>query len=107
MGDRRGLFLRSLSMRPIERMIAPMMLTRLPVCDPDFLEFASLLRDAGLDDTAERLEAAWDAEVKILALTIAERDEILRALEDCSDGLAGLRGVLIAEHEWRVREGLV
>jgi hypothetical protein len=24
-------------------MIAPMMLTRLPVCGPDFLEFASLL----------------------------------------------------------------
>ena len=33
---------------------------------------------------------------------------ILRALDDpASDALAELRGVLLAEHEWRVREGLV
>lgn len=41
------------------------------------------------------------------ALTIAEREQILRGLEDCPDGLAELRGVLLREHEWRVREGLV
>jgi hypothetical protein len=32
---------------------------------------------------------------------------ILRALEDCPDELAELRGVLLREHEWRAREGLV
>jgi hypothetical protein len=41
------------------------------------------------------------------ALTIEEREQILRALEDCPDGLAELRGVLVREHEWRLREGLV
>ena len=28
-------------------------------------------------------------------------------LEACPDGLAELRGVLVREHEWRVRDGLV
>ena len=43
----------------------------------------------------------------MLALTIADREAILRALDDPSAGLAELRGVLLHEHEWRVREGLV
>jgi hypothetical protein len=29
------------------------------------------------------------------------------ALDDPPDGLEELRGVLLREHEWRVREGLV
>jgi hypothetical protein len=29
-----------------------------------------------------------------------------RVLEECPDGLAELRGVLLKEHEWRRREGL-
>jgi hypothetical protein len=41
------------------------------------------------------------------ALTIEEPEQILRGLDDCPDGLAELRGVLVREHEWRVREGLV
>jgi hypothetical protein len=28
-------------------------------------------------------------------------------LDDCPDGLAELRGVLLREHAWRQREGLV
>ena len=75
--------------------------------DRDVLEIAGLLRDAGLDDTAEKLENAYDSETRVLALTIADREAILRALEDCPDGLAELSGVLVREHEWRVREGLV
>ena len=55
---------------------------------------------------AERLEA-YDAEIKVLALAVPEREAILRALEDPPAGLAELRGVLLHEHEWRVREGLV
>jgi hypothetical protein len=71
------------------------------------LELTRLLRDDGFDDTAERLENAYDLETKVLALTIADRESILRALDAPPDGLAELRGVLLAEHEGRVREGLV
>jgi hypothetical protein len=43
----------------------------------------------------------------VLALSIGERESLLRVLEDCPDELAELRGVLLREHEWRVSEGLV
>ena len=46
-------------------------------------------------------------QTKVLALTIPQRERILRALDDAPDGLAELRGVLLREREWRVREGLV
>ena len=38
---------------------------------------------------------------------IPQRESILRVLEDGSDEFAELRGVLVEEHAWRVREGLV
>ena len=45
---------------------------------------------------------------KVYALTITDRESILHALaETPSEGLAELRAVLLKEHEWRVREGLV
>jgi hypothetical protein len=84
-----------------------MQLAGIPVRDADVLTLASLLRDTGFDETAERLEVAYDRETKILALTIADREAILRALDDQPDGLAELRGLLLREHEWRVRHGLV
>ena len=83
------------------------MLAGIPVRDQDALELARLLRVAGFDDTGERLENAYDVECKIFALTVPEREEILRALDDPPTGLAELRGVLLVEHEWQVREGLV
>jgi hypothetical protein len=43
----------------------------------------------------------------VLALTIADREAIIRTLDDPPDDLAELRGVLLREHEWGVREGLV
>jgi hypothetical protein len=52
------------------------------------------------------LEAAHDREARIVALTIGEPEQIIRALDDPPDGLA-LRGVLLAEHEGSVRQGLV
>jgi len=79
-----------------------MMLAGLPVRDQDVLEIARLVRDAGFDNTAERLENAYDAELKVLALTIADREAILRALDE----LAELRGTLIRDREWRLRHGL-
>jgi hypothetical protein len=66
-----------------------------------------LLRAGGFTETAERLEDAYDLETKILALTIAEREQIIRALGDPPDSLAELRSTLLHEHEWRAREGLV
>jgi hypothetical protein len=84
-----------------------MMLAGIPVRDADVLELARLLRGACFDATAEWLEAAYDREARIVALTIPQREEILRALDDPPDGLAELRGVLLAEHEGRVRQGLV
>ena len=88
-------------------MLVVMMLAGIPVRDVDVLELARLLREVGFDDVAERLEATYDREAKVLALTIADREAILRALDDPPDGLAELRGVLLREHEWRVRTGLV
>jgi hypothetical protein len=83
------------------------MLAGIPVRDQDVLELARLLREAGFDEPAEKLERAWDVESKVLALTIEDRERILRVLDDPPEGLAELRGVLLREHEWRVREGLV
>ena len=84
-----------------------MMLAGIPVPDQKVLDLAGLLRDAGFDETAERLENACDAETKLLPLTISEREAILRALDDPPEGLVELRGVLLLEHEARVRDGLV
>ena len=88
-------------------MIASMMLAGLPVRDQDVLEIARLLRSVGFEDTAGRLEDAWDAETRVIALTIADREAILRALDDPPERLAELRGVLVREHEWRAGHGLV
>ena len=44
----------------------------------------------------------------VLALTVPDREEIIRALDDPqTTALAELRAMLLLEHEWRVREGLV
>lgn len=51
-----------------------MMLAGLRVRDADVLELARRLRAAGFDAVAERLEAAYDLETKVLALTIGERE---------------------------------
>jgi hypothetical protein len=62
---------------------------------------------AGLRARYSHATAAVKAGRAAIALTIEEREQILRRLEDCPDGLAELRGVLAREHEWRVEQGLV
>ena len=64
---------------------------------------------AGLVDepTATALRNALDRETVIVALSIDDPERILRVLDDPPYGLAELRGVLLQEHEWRVRERLV
>lgn len=86
---------------------AAMTLAGVPVHDEDVLDLARLLHDAGFDDTAEVLVVALEAEQAVVALSIADREAIFRALDDPPDRLAELRGVLLQEHEWRRREGLV
>lgn len=44
--------------------------------------------------------------MKLLALTLPERAVMLAALEDPPETLAELRAVLLADHRWRVDEGL-
>jgi hypothetical protein len=39
--------------------------------------------------------------------TLPAREAILRVLDDPPEGLADLPAVLLEEHTWRVREGLV
>ena len=57
---------------------------------------------------ASKLDHALTMETRVLALTVVDRESILRALDDPpTDSLAELRGVFLDEHEWRVREGLV
>ena len=90
--------------RPYARRV---MLAGIPVADRDVLDLTRRLRASGFVDTAEALELAYDSERGGVALTVPDREAIVRVLEDCPDELAELRGVLLREHEWRRREGLV
>jgi hypothetical protein len=83
------------------------MLAGIPVDDRLVLELARLLREAELNSTAEVLEDAYDHERHVVALTVPNREAIVRVLEDCPDELAELRGVLLREHAWRRSEGLI
>lgn len=51
------------------------------------------------EPTAGQLEGALDAGRAVVALSVADRERILRALEDCPEGLVELRGVLLREYE--------
>ncbi len=83
-----------------------MFLAGVSVDDRLVYELAGKLRDAGQEETAEKLERAADQDVNVFALTAADREVTLRVLEEGSEEFADLRAVLLAEHEWRVREGL-
>ncbi len=50
---------------------------------------------------------AYGRMTKVLALTIPERETIIRALDDAPPRLEELRAVLLREHVGRVRDGLV
>ncbi len=84
-----------------------MLLAGLEVPDRLVLDLARCLRGQGLIDTAETLEDAYDEEGGIVALSISDREAILRALEYCPYGLSELREVVLLEHEWRAAEGLL
>jgi hypothetical protein len=88
--------------------IVDVQLAGIPIRDEDVFKLSGLLRTGGFEDVADKLTHALLIETKVLALSIVDRESILRALDETpTDGLAELRGVLVREHEWRVREGLV
>jgi hypothetical protein len=76
-----------------------MMLAGIPVRDADVEELGHLLRDAGFDEVAGKLEDALEIETNVLALTIADRESILQTLVDPPAGLDELRVALLREHE--------
>jgi hypothetical protein len=58
------------------------------------------------EPTRSFLEKSLALETEVVALTIDDRERILWALDDVRTGaLAELRGVLLAEHEWRGNRG--
>ncbi len=80
----------------------------IPVTDDDTQTLAEFLRHAEFPDVADKLERGLALGTRVVALTVTDRESILRALDEApTDGLAELRAVLLREHEWRVREGLV
>ena len=83
-----------------------MMLAGLPVPDPAIDALAELVRAAGADDLADRLDRALTDGVKLIALTLGERAVMLAAFEDPPPELTELRAVLLNDHEWRRREGI-
>jgi DNA-binding transcriptional ArsR family regulator len=70
------------------------------------LHLAASLRQAGLVDTAELLEGAYDREARIVALDIPDREAILRVLEECHEELLELRATLLQEHLAAARRSL-
>lgn len=82
------------------------MLAGLPVPADAVAQLVALVREAGADDLADRLERALDDDVKLLALTLDERVVMLATLEDPPQQLDELRAVLLADHQWRRSEGL-
>jgi hypothetical protein len=84
-----------------------MQLAGTAVTDRDVFELARVLREGGFSEVARKLEKGLTLGTKVLGLSITDRESILEALaEPTTDGLAGLRGVLVREHEWRARVGL-
>jgi hypothetical protein len=67
-------------------------LAGIPLRDERVLELARLVDD---DALGSRLEDAYGRVVKVFALTITEREMIIRALVDCPDELTELRAVLV------------
>jgi hypothetical protein len=82
------------------------MLAGLPVPNEAAHDLASRLRDEGVLDTAEKLEEALAHGAQVAALSIDDREAILRVLDEAPEGLAELRAVLFEEHVERVREGI-
>jgi len=75
------------------------------VCEADCRTLVDLLHRVGRDDDlrlAARIDRGFEREIRILALSVAERDRLLGVLNDPPDGLVELRGVLVGEQRDRL-----
>ena len=85
-----------------------MMIAGVAVSESDVRELIALLRRAGLDAIATKLDLDAEVEAHMFKLTIVDREALLRVLDDPpTDALEGLRGALLRDNEWFQREGLV
>jgi hypothetical protein len=84
-----------------------MRLAGLDITDDCTLELVRRLRRADFTHQADTIEGALVSGQAEVSLTLADRLAVLTVLDDPSEGLAKLRGVLLSEHEWARREGLV
>jgi hypothetical protein len=81
-----------------------MYLAGLRIPDEEVRELIKLVDEP----TRSFLQKSLALEAEVVALTIEDRERILWTLDDVrTDALAELQGVLLQEHEWRAREGLV
>jgi hypothetical protein len=83
-----------------------MELAGLTVPDAEVLLLARKLTAAGRLATADTLADAYACGTKVVALTCAERDDILAILEHPPAPLCLLHAVLLEEHLWRQAVGL-
>ena len=82
---------------------ASVYLAGLRIPDEDVRELIKLVDEP----TRSFLEKSLALDSEVVALTIEDRERILPALDDVrTDALAELRGILLHEHEWRMRERL-
>ena len=85
----------------------PHFIAGFPIPGPEVLELARLVGPTD-PKLADRLESAYGRQVRVFALDVPERENLLWALDDPpTKALSELRGVLLQEHEGRVRDGLV
>jgi hypothetical protein len=82
--------------RPHDRDV---ILDGVPVPERHVGELVRRMRDAGFGQLADRLTATQERQTSFIALTINEREQILGVLDDPSDALTELRGVLSEEQE--------
>ena len=91
------------SKRPRRARIERVFVACIRLRDEAVLELARLVDDPVL---ATKLEEAHNRDVRVLGLTIPERETILAALDDPPTELAELRAVLLGEHVARKQTGL-
>ena len=69
------------------------------VSNSDAALLAELLLAAGFEDTADVLLLALDAEQDLVALSLEDREALLRVLDDPPEALDELRTVLLDAHK--------
>ena len=84
-----------------------MELAGLDIPDAEIPLLVKRLAAVGHEDAAATLTSAYTSGTDVVALTCDERDNILGVLDDPPEALCELRAVLLEQHTWRQREGLV